>query len=59
MNHCLFGGRLGVIAVISPARGGPTPRSQQAATRKTSEQQDELTTLFLPLTPVFAPAAGI
>lgn len=33
--------------------------SQQAATWKTSEQQDEFNTLFLPLISVFAPAAGI
>lgn len=59
MNHCLFGGESGVILVTSPARSGPTPRIQQATTWKTSEHQDEYTTLFLPLIPGFARAAGI
>jgi len=59
MSYCLFGGKSGVTVVTSRARGGPTPGSQQAATQKTSEQQDEFTALFLPLILVFAPTAGI
>lgn len=55
MNHCLSEGKSAVTVVTSSVRREPTPRSQQAATRKTSEWQDEFTGLFMPFIPVFAP----
>lgn len=54
-NESLSRGKSAVIVVTSSARREPTPRSQQAATWKTSEQQDEFTALFIPFIPVFAP----
>lgn len=47
-NESLSGGKSAVTVVTSTARREPTPRSQQAARWKTSEQQDEFTGLFIP-----------
>lgn len=55
MNHCLSGGKSAVTVVTSSAKREPTPKSQQAATWKTSEQQNEFTGLLIPFIPVFAP----
>lgn len=55
MNHCLSGGKSAVTVVTSSAKREPTPKSQQAATWKTSEQQNEFTGLLMPFIPVFAP----
>lgn len=54
-NESFSGGKSALIVVMSSARREPTPRSQQAATWKTPEQQEEFTALFIPFTPVFAP----